>query len=415
MMEYYTGNETGDVPGNLPDPYFWWEAGAMFGALVDYWYYTGDETYNNVTTQALLFQVGEDENYMPSNQSKTEGNDDQSFWGMAVMSAAETKFPNPPEDEPQWLELAQAVFNTQAVRWDNATCGGGLRWQIFTFNNGYDYKNSISNGNFFNLAARLAVYTSNDTYAEWADTMWDWTEFVGLMTSSYEFFDGTSVDDNCTSLNRIQWTYNAGTYLLGAANMYNYTNGSSVWQQRVENILNATDVFFSDDPVNVMEEIACEPNGNCNTDQRSFKAYLSRWMAATTKVAPFTHDAILTKLEASAQAAAQQCSGGSSGTACGLQWTQLSNYDGSTGVGEQMAALEVIQSNLIDTVAGPVTNTTGGTSKGNSAAGTSSNTDETDPAAITDKITTGDKAGAGIFTVFIVANVVGAAWWMIHE
>lgn len=27
MMKYYTGNHTGDVPGNLPDPYYWWEAG----------------------------------------------------------------------------------------------------------------------------------------------------------------------------------------------------------------------------------------------------------------------------------------------------------------------------------------------------------------------------------------------------
>jgi mannan endo-1,6-alpha-mannosidase len=29
LMRYYTGNNTGDVPGNLPDPYYWWEAGAM--------------------------------------------------------------------------------------------------------------------------------------------------------------------------------------------------------------------------------------------------------------------------------------------------------------------------------------------------------------------------------------------------
>ena len=29
MMLYYTGNRTGDVPGNLPDPYYWWECGAM--------------------------------------------------------------------------------------------------------------------------------------------------------------------------------------------------------------------------------------------------------------------------------------------------------------------------------------------------------------------------------------------------
>ena len=29
MMSEYTGNRTGDTPGNLPDPYYWWECGAM--------------------------------------------------------------------------------------------------------------------------------------------------------------------------------------------------------------------------------------------------------------------------------------------------------------------------------------------------------------------------------------------------
>lgn len=38
MMKYYTGNNTGDNPGNLPQPYYWWEAGGMFGHIVDYWY-----------------------------------------------------------------------------------------------------------------------------------------------------------------------------------------------------------------------------------------------------------------------------------------------------------------------------------------------------------------------------------------
>jgi mannan endo-1,6-alpha-mannosidase len=155
MMSYYTGNISGpnNVPGLLPMPpsgYYWWEAGAMFGSMIDYWYYTGDSSYNDVITQALLFQVGPYEDYMPPNQSKSLGNDDQGtyhticnsiygklthvlsgFWGMAAMVAAELKFPDPPKDQPQWLALAQAVFNTQASRWDPTTCGGGLRWQIF--------------------------------------------------------------------------------------------------------------------------------------------------------------------------------------------------------------------------------------------------------------------------------------------
>lgn len=198
--------------------------GATFGALIDYWFYTGDSSYNNVTTQGMLFQAGPDADFMPLNQTKSLGNDDQCFWAMAAMSAAERNFPNPPSDQPQWLSLAQAVFNTQTARWDNKTCGGGLRWQIFTFNNGFTYKNSISNGCYFNLAARLARYTNNDTYAEWAETSWDWASSVGFVDSNYKIYDGADISTNCRQINSIQWTYNAGIYLLGAATMYNYVS-----------------------------------------------------------------------------------------------------------------------------------------------------------------------------------------------
>lgn len=222
MMTTYTGNRTGDVPGNLPQPYYWWEAGAMFGSLIDYYYYTNDSTYNDEVIQGMLWQAGPAEDYMTPNQTKTTGNDDQGFWGMAAMAAAEQGFPNPPEDKPQWLALAQAVFNTQALRWDDEYCGGGLRWQVFTFNNGYDYKNTISNGVFFNIASRLAVYTKNDTYAQWASKTWDWTVAIGFMDSNYHFYDGAHTTFNCTDINKLQWTYNPGTYLMGAAAMYNY-------------------------------------------------------------------------------------------------------------------------------------------------------------------------------------------------
>lgn len=223
-MTYYTGYRPGDNPGNLPDPYYWWEAGAMFGALVDYWAYTGDSTWNNMTTQALLWQASPDANFMPKNQTMTEGNDDQAFWGMAAMSAAERNFPNPPADQPQWLALAQAVFNSQAVRWDPTTCGGGLRWQIFTWNKGFGYKNTISNGGFFNIASRLAKYTGNQTYADWADKTWQWTADVGFLTPEYRFWDGADDTTGCKNYNLIEWTYNSGVYLLGAANMYNFVS-----------------------------------------------------------------------------------------------------------------------------------------------------------------------------------------------
>jgi mannan endo-1,6-alpha-mannosidase len=72
MMKYYQGNETGFIPGLLGSPYYWWETGGMFGTMIDYWFYTGDTSYNDVIEQAMLFQTGPDFDYMPTNQTKAE-------------------------------------------------------------------------------------------------------------------------------------------------------------------------------------------------------------------------------------------------------------------------------------------------------------------------------------------------------
>ncbi|KAG8404874.1 hypothetical protein J3459_016681 [Metarhizium acridum] len=231
LMKFYHGNESGQIPGLLPGPpasgtgdYYWWEAGAMMGTYIDYWKLTGDATYNDVVTQGMLFQVGPQRDYMPPNQTLSLGNDDQGFWGLSALLAAENKFPDPPPDQPQWLELAQAVWNTQAdpSRYDE-TCNGGLRWQIPRTNAGYDYKNTIANGIFFNMGARLARYTGNDTYADRAEKAWDWLWGVKYIDhDNWAVYDGASVNDNCTDIHKTQYSYNAGVLIQGVAFMYNH-------------------------------------------------------------------------------------------------------------------------------------------------------------------------------------------------
>lgn len=252
LLLYYNGNETGQTPGILPGPppagdYYWWEAGAMWGTMMEYWHTTGDDTYNQLVQDAMVFQTGPNEDYMPPNVTASLGNDDQGFWGMSAMLAAELKFPDPPEGKPQWLALAQAVFNTQADpgRHDT-TCNGGLRWQIPVVNNGYNYKNSIANGCFFNIGARLARYTDNATYAEWAERTWDWIQGVGYMDAQYNIYDGAHVESNCTDINKAQFSYNSGVWLLGAAFMWNHTEEAK-WQERVTGLLNRTLEFFFKD------------------------------------------------------------------------------------------------------------------------------------------------------------------------
>ena len=149
---------------------------------------------------------------------------------------------------------------------------------------------------------------------------------------------------------------------------------------------------------------------SCNYDERSFKAYLSRWMAATIVRAPYTESMLLPYLQASSQAAAKICSGGADGTQCGLQWT-TGTFDNSIGPGEEMSALSVIQSNLYNRVDGPVTAHTGGISKGNPSAGTTSSVGPTGINIV--PITTADKAGAGILTALAVIAFISGSWWMV--
>ncbi|KAI1340384.1 glycoside hydrolase family 76 protein [Xylariaceae sp. FL0016] len=411
LMTYYKGNESGQTPGILPGPppagdYYWWEGGAMWGAMIDYWHYTGDDTYNDVVTQALLHQVGPNRDYMPPNVTASLGNDDQGFWGMTAMQAAEENFPNPPSDQPQWLALAQAVFNTQAApdRHDN-TCGGGLRWQIPFSNNGYDYKNSIANGCFFNLGARLARYLDNQTYADWADKTWDWVQSVGLMDANYNIYDGAHVENNCTDINRAQFSYNNAVYLLGAAYMYNYTNGDQKWETALNGLIDSTlKVFF---PNNIAFEIACEEHMTCTTDMLSFKGYVHRWMTIMTQVAPFTAEKVLPVLQTSAKAAVAQCTGGSDQHTCGFGWASGA-FDGSVGAGQTMDVLGAVSALLVGQAKVPYTNATGGTSAGDANAGVGGDTLGNKPIPIT----TGDRAGAGILTALVLASAVGTFGWM---
>ncbi|KAJ5100072.1 Mannan endo-1-6-alpha-mannosidase DCW1 [Penicillium argentinense] len=418
LVTFYSGNNSGDVPGNLPDPYYWWEAGAFFGALVNYWAFTGDTTYNEITVQAITHQAGDKGDFMPKNQTYTEGNDDQCFWALTAMAAAERNFTNPSSDTPGYLSMVQAVFNEQTHRWDMTSCKGGLRWQIYTWNAGYDYKNTISNGCYFDIAARLARYTGNATYAEWATKVWDWSKRVGLITPDWQIYDGTTHASNCSSYDRTRWSYTAGIYLHGASVMYNYTsslssnlsgssNTSALWRTRLDGLLTATNHFFSK---NVMYEPPCELIGKCNVDQLSFKAYMSRWMADVTQLAPYTYDTIMNKLRVTAQAAVAQCQGGDSGTYCGHRWSS-GTYDGSTGVGQQMGVLDVLQGLLVTGIGGPVTSSTGGSSEGNSAAGTES--DETDEEIRFSAITNRDRAGAAIVTAVVVGLIIAATYIMI--
>lgn len=384
----------------------------MMMTIIEYWSLTGDSTYNDQVIEAIVHQSGDNGDFMVTNQTRTTGNDDQAFWGFAAMSAAELKFKNPPKGKFSYLSLAQGVFNDQVDRWnaEPAACGGGLRWQVFAFNGGYNYKNLISNGCMFSLSARLARYTDNMTYAEQANKHWDWIQGIGMLTKTYQAFDGADTLKNCSEMVQIEWSYNAGVLLHGAANMWNISTTDAdreLWKTRVDGLLNRMyEVFFKD---GIMTDAACEGPNNCNLDMPFFKGFAARWMAATAQLCPWTYDKTMKVLRSSAEAAVQQCNGANN--ACGIHWTQKQTFDNLPSAGAQLSVASLLSNLLIQKSSLPLTHNTGGNSESNPNAGRPISDDEA--LRIPGPATTAERIAGGLLTFILAAVTVGGALWLV--
>lgn len=218
-MSNYTSNHTGNPPGAMPDK--WWEGGMLFDTMIQYWHFTGDESNNDAIRQGMYWQAGQNDDYMPANYSAFISNDDQAVWAQAAMTAAELGFPQD-STMPAWITLAENVWNTQVRRWDTSSCAGGLRSALYPYMADWESKSAGANGLLFGLSARLARYTNNRTYADWAEKVWDWSvdaEF--LDTETWKIVDSADVESDCESRGLTPWTYNYGPYISGAAYMYN--------------------------------------------------------------------------------------------------------------------------------------------------------------------------------------------------
>lgn len=174
-------------------------------------------------------------------------------------------------------------------------------------------------------------------------------------------------------------------------------------------------MFWREDKI--LREVTCErvtARGGaltCNNDQRSFKAYYIRWVAVATKWAPWLNDLVQPYFLSTAQAVSTSCNYGDGGIDCGQRWDEGSFFN-ATGPGEQMCALEAMNAMLIQQAPSPFTAKTGGTSKGDPSAGTSGDIIH-GMAPPPGKVTTGDRAGAGILTVLVIGFTLGGAYFLV--
>ncbi|KAI2621184.1 glycoside hydrolase family 76 protein [Hypoxylon sp. NC1633] len=411
LLSYYHGDEPGNPVGVLDASpagnYAFWTGGLLWGTLLDYRNRTGETKYDDLISQGLIAQSGQNDDYLSPNWTVSIGNDDQSTWALSALLAEEDVFQEPGAGKPQWLTLAKNVFDEQASdvrRAANGTCEGALRWQIFTFNEGYDYINAASNIGYFNLAAQLASLTGNKTYLDAASDTYKLLTDIGLISKDFAVYDGTHVQD-CSAINHLQFSYPAALLLEGSAFLYNYTGGDRNWKTRVDGLVNAISTTFFQN--GVAFEAACEKAGTCTSDMTFYKGVLHRGLAAAARRAPYTAAKLLPLLRSSAKAAVAQCTGGDNGRTCGFAWS-AGRFDGRTGAGAQLSVLAALNSIL------PVREAVGGAGDGGSGGGSGSGSGSGSGGQGAQNSTSSDKPATGArarasesFGVLVASLVLG--------
>jgi mannan endo-1,6-alpha-mannosidase len=65
MMTYYANRDSKAIPGKFDGT--WWEGGAMFMGLIQYWHWTGDTTWNDQVNAGMVWQAGSAGDFFTAN------------------------------------------------------------------------------------------------------------------------------------------------------------------------------------------------------------------------------------------------------------------------------------------------------------------------------------------------------------
>lgn len=176
-----------------------------------------------------------------------------------------------------------------------------------------------------------------------------------LDNSTYAIFEGAQVEDNCKKPIKSEISADNAHFALGAAFLYNQTNGDQKWKDRVSKLLDHGTKTFFDDGVAI--EPSCEAKHHCGQATLSYKGELVQAYTLITQVAPFANDKIQPLLKNTAAAAAKRCSDGEDGKQCGFEWADKTyDKDSFTQVAvQQMNAAIAVDALLVDSSKPPAT------------------------------------------------------------
>ncbi|KAJ3113451.1 hydrolase 76 protein [Phlyctochytrium bullatum] len=308
----------------------WHESGIFWQTYLLYRKYFGDTRYDAfVASQLALashFSRGEILDSTIVGNAGGVWNEDIAWWGLAVITGAETYGPddliNPDGGSEftgrSWLEVGSRTFFqiVQPGQWDNS-CGGGIYWsrdRNSDKKNIRDYKSSITNGQAIEMAARLYRLTGDPVYKTWADDIYAWMKKY-LVRPDYTVIDGLYTVQEGTpaecapDVNPTLWSYQPGVLIPGLAILYNVTRNAT-YLDEAQRLLDAALANFVDNSNRIYEPSCRFRTTACSSPSGTTWA-LFRGLAEMHAITPSAtaKARIEAVLEASALDNAENCPG----------------------------------------------------------------------------------------------------------
>jgi len=149
--------------------------------------------------------------------------------------------------EAQYLDAVHLLWDDILLAWNEEFAGGGLAWKK---DQPYS-KNACSNGPASILAARLYQLTKDEQYLDWAVKIYEWQKNNLFDRSTGAVFD--NIDGRTNEINRVALTYNQGTFLGTAVELYRIT-GDPVYLNDAQKIASYTITKCIDQSNNVLRD-----------------------------------------------------------------------------------------------------------------------------------------------------------------
>ncbi|MBE8713771.1 glycoside hydrolase family 76 protein [Sphingobacterium hungaricum] len=154
--------------------------------------------------------------------------------------------------EEKYMTAVNVLWEDIIKAWNEEFAGGGLAWkkdQLYS-------KNACSNGPASILAARLYQLTKDQKYLDWTLKIYNWQKNTLYDQATGAVFD--NIDGRTDVLNRVALTYNQGTFLGTAVELYRIT-GDVIYLNDAQKIANYTITKCIDASNNVLRD---EGNGD---------------------------------------------------------------------------------------------------------------------------------------------------------